>query len=311
MTATSREWSRGGAAEAYALLVFTAACWGGNAVAGRLAVGEVSPMVITTLRWAIVSVALAGIKPHRLLLAWPELRGHSLKIVLMGLCGFTAFNSLFYIAAHYTTGVNIAILQGAIPVFVVIGTVLLQGARVGVVQALGIAGTLLGILVVASAGDPASIAALQVNFGDGLMLFACLLYSGYTLALRNRPNVSSLVFFTALAFVAFVTSLPLLAYEVAVGAALWPTPEGWAIIAFIALFPSFLAQISFMRGVQLIGPGRAGLFANLTPIIGALLSVALLGEPFGTYHLAALALVVGGILTAEAAGRLRAASIRN
>src|SRR5688500_18115613 len=124
------------AAGAYAFLVFTMVCWGGNAVAGRLAVGEVSPLVITSLRWAIVSVLLIGIKPHRLVQAWPELRRNGGRIVAMATCGFTGFNALFYVAAHYTTAVNIAILQGAIPVFVVLGTVVLHGARVGAVQAL-------------------------------------------------------------------------------------------------------------------------------------------------------------------------------
>jgi drug/metabolite transporter (DMT)-like permease len=50
-----------------------------------------------------------------------------------------------------------------------------------------------------------------------------------------------------------------------------------------------------MRGVELIGPGRAGLFVNLVPILGALLAVLLLGEPFRAYHALALALVLGGI----------------
>ena len=77
------------------------------------------------------------------------------------------------------------------------------------------------------------------------------------------------------------------------------------MLLFIALFPSLLAQLGFMRGVQLIGPGRAGLFANLAPVFGALLAILILGEPFKLFHLGALLLVVGGILVAETAGRLR------
>jgi drug/metabolite transporter (DMT)-like permease len=310
MTRSGRAFRPHAASEAYAFLVFTMACWGGNAVAGRIAVGEVSPMVITCLRWAIVSILLIGIKPHRLVQAWPELRRNGRKIAVMAVCGFTSFNALFYVAAHHTTAVNIAILQGAIPVFVVLGTVILYGARIGAVQALGIAATIIGVAVVTTEGRPGALALLQFNFGDALMLLACFLYSGYTLALRDRPNVPNLVFFTALAFIAFLTSLPLLAYEVTIGAALWPTPAGWALLFFIALFPSFLAQLAFMRGVQLIGPGRAGLFANLAPVFGALLAVLILSEPFGLFHLVALVLVVGGILLAETAGRIRAAPLR-
>jgi drug/metabolite transporter (DMT)-like permease len=64
-----------------------------------------------------------------------------------------------------------------------------------------------------------------------------------------------------------------------------------------------VAQLSFMRGVELIGPGRAGVFVNLVPIFGALLSVVILGETFGFYHASALALVIGGILLAEQRSR--------
>lgn len=286
-------------AQAYAVLAFTMACWGGNAVAGRLAVGEISPMVITCLRWAIVSVFLASLAPRALVQAWPELRRNGVKIVLMAIFGFSAFNTLFYLAAHYTTAVNISILQGAIPIFVVLGALLFHGIRIRALQAVGIAATLLGVAVVATKGDLGALAAFRLNLGDILMLIACLFYSGYTLALRDRPNLPSLVFFSAMAVIAFLTSLPLLGYEVATGTAIWPTAQGWAILLFVALFPSFLAQLAFMRGVQLIGPGRAGLFGNLVPIFGSIFAILILGELFGVFHLVSLLLVIGGILIAE------------
>jgi drug/metabolite transporter (DMT)-like permease len=189
--------------------------------------------------------------------------------------------------------------------------VALYGARVGPLQALGILVTLAGIVVVAAQGRFATLLAFRFNEGDALLLVGCLLQAGYTLLLRNRPNVSSLALFSALAAIAFLTSLPLLAAEVALGAALWPSAEGWAILLYIALFPSFVAQLGYMRGVQLIGPGRAGLFNNLVPIFGALFAVALLGEHFAPYHLVGLLLVVGGILTAETAGRAGARAARD
>jgi drug/metabolite transporter (DMT)-like permease len=99
-----------------------------------------------------------------------------------------------------------------------------------------------------------------------------------------------------------VTSLPLVAYEMAAGTVQWPTPKGWLIMLFIGLFPSFLAQLFFMRGVELIGPGRAGLFVNLVPVFGALMAVLILGEPFHLYHAAALVFVLGGIFIAERVG---------
>jgi drug/metabolite transporter (DMT)-like permease len=296
------------ATESYLLLVFTTACWGGNAVAGRLVVGQVSPMIVTSLRWAMVSLFLAFLGPGRIIAAWPEIRRSWRRIVIMAACGFSFFNALFYFAAHYTTAVNISILQGAIPVFVVLGAVVIYRTRLGTMQIAGIATTLVGIAVVATQGHISALAALRLNRGDAMMLVACALYAGYTLALRDRPAIPALVFFTALAVIAFLTSLPLVAYEIVDGTAQWPTTKGWLVLLFIALFPSFLAQLAFMRGVRLIGPGRAGLFANLVPIFGALFAVITLGEAFALYHLAALVLVTGGILLAEISGRRREAA---
>jgi len=71
------------------------------------------------------------------------------------------------------------------------------------------------------------------------------------------------------------------------------------VLAFVAIFPSCLAQLYFMRGVDLIGPGRAGVFINLVPVFAAALAVGLISEPFAAYHAVALALVIGGIWLAQ------------
>jgi drug/metabolite transporter (DMT)-like permease len=67
----------------------------------------------------------------------------------------------------------------------------------------------------------------------------------------------------------------------------------------VTLFPSFLAQICFIEGVTLIGPGRAGIFVNLVPVFASILAVAILHEPFELFHALALVLVLGGIGLAE------------
>lgn len=79
----------------------------------------------------------------------------------------------------------------------------------------------------------------------------------------------------------------------------WPTPLGWLILLYVALLPSLVCQMFYIRGIELIGPGRASTFYNLVPVFGAVLSTAVLGEPFGAYHVVALALVLGGIAVAE------------
>ncbi|MNL88769.1 EamA-like transporter family protein [compost metagenome] len=55
----------------------------------------------------------------------------------------------------------------------------------------------------------------------------------------------------------------------------------------------------YVRGVEMIGANRAGLFINAIPVFGTLLSVMLVGETFHTFHFIALLLVLGGIAIAE------------
>jgi drug/metabolite transporter (DMT)-like permease len=164
-----------------------------------------------------------------------------------------------------------------------------------------VAVTILGVMLVANNGHPERMLDLKLNPGDILMAIACAPHAGYTVKLKDRPPVSGPVFFAALAMVAVVISIPFLAAEIAMGKAQSPTVKGWFVLLFVAIFPSFLSQIFFMRGVELIGPGRAGIFANLVPVIGAGLAVLFLNEPFGWHHAMALMLVLGGIAIAEMA----------
>jgi drug/metabolite transporter (DMT)-like permease len=302
-----------GSGRAYLLLSLTALCWGANAIFGRLAVGEVSPMALVTLRWLgalglLVAFAHTQVRRH-----WPAIRQRLAFVSAMGAIGFTAFNALYYVAAHSTTAINIGIIQGAVPVFVLAGAIAVDRTPVAGVQFAGVLVTLLGVAIVACGGDFARLAMLRLDSGDLLMIVACALYAGYTLALRRRPPVPALALFTVMAGAAFLVSLPLALTEAALGRFQWPTPFGWAILALVTLFPSFLAQIFFIQGVALIGPSRAGIFINLVPVFASILAVLVLDEPFAPFHGVALCLVLGGIWLSERGtpGRSRAASARS
>jgi drug/metabolite transporter (DMT)-like permease len=284
---------------AYLLLAFTALCWGANAVFGRLAVGEVSPMALVTLRWLGALGLLAVFAHAQVRRDWPAIRTRLPFVAAMGTVGFTVFNALFYLAAHWTTAVNIGIIQGSIPVFVLIGAFAAYRTRVAWLQVAGVLVTVLGVVIVAAGGEPARLAAFAFNFGDVLMIGACVLYAGYTLGLSRCPPVSPLSLFTGMAGAAFVTSLPLALAEAALDRFQWPTPAGWIIVALVTLFPSFLAQISFIHGVTLIGPSRAGVFVNLVPVFASILALLVLKEPFEPFHAIALCLVLGGIWLSE------------
>lgn len=287
------------AARAYLILTFTALLWGGNAVAGKWAVGEVSPQMLTTLRWVIAFAALLAFAGRKAVADLSRLKPHWLYVVVMGATGFTAFASLFYVAGATTSALNLALIQGLIPVLVVLMNRVVRHVRITGAQAVGLAVTLLGAVVATTHGDWAILRTLSFKFGDALMVVACLLYAGYAVALTARPKVAGLTFFTALSAAAALTSFVPLAAEWATGRLQWPTPSGWAIVTYVAIGPTLMGQLLFIRGVEMIGPNRAGLFVNLVPVFGAMLAVLVAREAFGPTQAIALALVLGGIAITE------------
>lgn len=288
---------------AYVMLVLTTASWAGNAVAGRFAVGEISPMALTGLRWVGVVLLVAVFARGAIAKDWPVMRNHLGFLATLGTLGFAVFNGLFYMAAQTTTAINLGIIQGAIPIFVLVGAFLAYRTPVTGIQAIGVCVTVCGVAIITSHGEFARLAALEFHFGDMLMLGACAMYAGYTVALRKRPPVSGIAMFSVMAIAALFASVPLVTAEYMAGDLQWPTQTGWIVLLYVVLFPSFLAQLFFMRGVQLIGPGRAGVFVNLVPIFASIFSVVLLDEDFQTYHALALVFVLGGIAIAEWARR--------
>jgi drug/metabolite transporter (DMT)-like permease len=293
---------------AYFLLLLTMLFWGGNAVAGKLAVGHLSPMLLTTIRWGMATALLVPIATGRLRAEWPLVRPHLAYLAALGAVGFSLFNALMYSALTFTSAINVSIEQAGMPMVIFLINFVLFSMKVSWAQILGLVLSVVGIALTASHGELARLAALDVNLGDGLMMVAVVIYGGYTVAVRYKPAISWQSMMLVLSASAFVTSLPFTAWEIATDRVIWPDAFGWGIGAFTAIFPSVLAQAFSIRGVELIGSNRAGLFINLVPIFGTLLAILFLGEDFHLYHALAIVLVLGGIWLAEHSGRKMAAA---
>lgn len=273
--------------------------WAGNAIASRLAVGEIEPFQLVLVRWILVAIIMTLLFGHQVREHWQQIRPRLWWLTMIGGTGFTVFNAMFYLAGHSTTAVHIGIIQGAMPVMVLIGAFIAYRTPIKGIQVLGVVITLIGVLIVASHGNPASLLATGLNPGDGLMLIAGAAYSFYTVMLRKRPDIPGTAFFSVMAIVAMVTSLPFAVAEAAIQGASLPTWNGWLIIFYVAIFPSCMSQLFFLRGVDLVGPGRAGVYFNLVPVFVSILGILLLSEPFAWYHAVALVLVLGGIALAQ------------
>ncbi|WP_461110153.1 DMT family transporter [Salinisphaera aquimarina] len=284
---------------AYALLVLTTMCWGANAVAGKFAVGHISPLLLTNLRWGIAGlVALPFAWPY-LKRDLPVLRKHVLLLAAYGGIGFAGFNAALYSALNYTSTLNVVIEQAGMPGVIFALNFLVLRSRVRAAQLLGFLMTVAGVALTVSNGSLTRLLALDLNRGDALMLLAILCYGGYTAALRIKPPVHWLSFVTCICGAAWLCSLPLAGWEIASHSGIVPDIRGIAVVLFAALLPGLIAQSMFIRANELIGSNRAGIFVNMVPIFGALFSVVLIGETLHLYHLVALGLVLAGIALAE------------
>ena len=270
--------------------------WAGNTVAGRMSTGEISPMVVVFLRWFIISIFLILFLNKKLILSFKLISGKLVWLCLMGSLGLTGFNALFYIAAQNTTAINLGIIQGIMPAIILVGSVIMFKEAVNFTKVTGLIIAFFGVLVVVSQGDYERVILLSFNYGDLVMLCACFFYSGFTLGLKNKPVIDPIVLMTYFSLSALIFSIPLLIIEYYLGFIQVPaTSTAWLTILYIAFVPSFLAQIFFIRGVELVGASKAGLFINFLPIFAAILGVLLLGERLFVYHLISLFIVLLGV----------------
>ena len=231
------------------ILSLAALGWAGNTVAGRLAVGEISPMVIVFMRWTIVAGLLAYTQRHSWPKALPLIKGRLKWVFAMAGFGFTFFNALFYTAAQYTTAINLGIIQCTMPAYIILGAAIMFRNRLTSLQLTGTALTMIGVVIIIAKGDIQILAQLAINQGDWLMLLACLFYSGYTIGLRNRPQISNFTMMFFLAIAAWLLSLPLLLAESLTSGLLWPDDmQSWLVILFVALVPSFYPRYFICGG---------------------------------------------------------------
>jgi drug/metabolite transporter (DMT)-like permease len=292
----------------YLILVLTNLFWGGNVVAGKMAVGHIDPYVLMIARWigALLLVLPFAIRP--LQKTWPILVKHWPLYLFFGAIGYASFNMLNYVAAHYTSGVNIAMEQVTIN-FIVMGlNFALFRVRARALQIVGAILTVIGVALVATHGELERLLSLSVNLGDGLVLFSCLIWAVYSLSLRYRPATDWLSFLVATCIGATLASF---VFQATFGGGVGVLPErigdvtttGWLIVVYTIVFPSVISQMFYVRGVELIGANRASLFINLIPFFGILGSVLLLGESLEPFHFFAGILIILGIVLAEWSAR--------
>lgn len=280
---------------AYLPLALASLFWSGNHIMGRAIAGHVPPMAIGTLRWLFAAALLYPFVRHRLAGEWPRIRPRLGIIIYISLLGGALFGTLQFVGLQYTTALNVSVMNSLAPVLIVAASAVMFRDKLTASQGVGIAISLLGVLVIVSRLDPAVVTGLAFNIGDVIIVVNMGLWGIYSASLRLRPQIDGLTFMFLFALISGIAMLPLFAWEITTGYVLQPTLLTVSSIIYVTLFSTLGAFLCWTRGVELIGPNRAGVFLHLVPIYSALLTGVLLGEPMRFYHVVGFVLILAGV----------------
>ena len=283
----------------YFLLTFASLCWSGNHIVGRAIAGHVPPIGISTVRWLIPAVVLWPIVRPHMDHDWPLIRRHWRVMIGLGLTGGALFSTLQYVGLQYTTALNVSVLNSLTPVLIVAAGSLIFRDRLMLLQGLGIATSLAGVLAIVAHGNFEALAQLELNRGDLIIVFNMTVIAIYAACLRLRPQIHALTFLFVLAVVSVVGTTPFFVWEHLSGFTFQPTLMTGLAIFYVSIFPSALAFAAWNRAIEIIGANRAGPFLHLVPLFSALLAGTFLGESLMLYHVAGFMLILAGVWLAS------------
>ena len=291
-----------------AYLLTATALWAGNAIAGRVLVGSISPITLSAVRWGLAALLLLPLG-WRVFMPGSALWQNKKRFLLLGLFGVGSYNVLLYLALQTSTAINVTLIGASMPIWMLfIGAVFYQ-VKPSILQMIGAVVSLLGVGIVLTRGDLSALLSMQMVVGDLLIMLATILWAFYSWML-SRPGTSTERQWPWAEFLMAQVTVGLLwtgffdGFEIAAGHAFldlnWWTAS---LIVFVAIGPSLIAYRCWGLGVNGAGPTVAAFFANFIPLFTALLSAAMLGEPPQLFHGLAFALIVAGIVISSKRGR--------
>lgn len=280
---------------AYGALALAAVLWGGSIVAQKLALGSFSAVEASVLR------DIGGLAILLSTWWWQEgalarMSARDLGILFLLGLGVLGNHLLILMGLKYVSGAVAGVIIGSAPVV----TALLSAATIqdvpfrsvwagGVLSCAGVA--LVSIAGFQAAGEQPLLGSLLVFLG----VVSWAIYSIGSRAVMDRISPLTVNWTTLL--VATVLQIPLLWTDrkmLDAGLDSVTMPD-WLALGYLVIFATAVAQQAWLFGVQGIGPSRASVLGNLTPVAAVALSAIILKERVGVIELAGIALILVGV----------------
>lgn len=270
---------------AWLLFLLVSFLWGIPYFLIKVAIEDLSPMLVVAGRIAIAALVLLPLAAARGSLA--ALRGRGRPVLALAICHIAIpFLLITYGETHISsslTGLLIAIEP------VVIALLL---ARTEPLTPIRIAGLVVGFAGVAVlvgldvSGDSKGL------LGALMILVATLSYGVATILVQRRlADVPAEALTGATTGISTVLLAPFALFTLPSADV---RPVSWGSVVVLGLFCTALALIAFYQLIGLAGANRAGLVTYVNPVVAVLLGVLLLDEHFGLSTVAGFALVAAG-----------------
>ena len=288
----------------YLIMAIPPLLWAGNFIVGRAVADHMAPVHLSFWRWALATLVLLPFGWRRTWAQRGVIRAHLGAIMVLAFFGISVFNTLAYISLQYTVATNAILLNSLIPIFILIISGLFLGVAIRRWQVFGVIISLAGVLAILTRLDGEVIRSLAFNRGDLWMLLAALDWALYSILLKYlRPKtLEAIPLLQVTMILGTLMLLPLLWIDpFGEGAMVW---DGAMIraLAYIAIFPSVLAYLSWNYGIQKIGAATGGQFLHLMPLFGAVMATVFLGEQIELFHWVGALLIGTGIWMSVSGG---------
>lgn len=288
-------------ARAYLGLTVATACWASAFVLGKVALREMTPLVLATWRYVVATLVLlpfvvrarAVAPPSRALSA-----GVFAPLAVMVVSGGVLYPWLFLAALARTSAANTSLLIALNPIVTLLLSPLV-GERLVRKQVLGALLAFAGAVAVISRGDLGELLALRIDTGDLLALVAAACWATFNLTSRLVVGRLPAATVNLAVYAGGAIALGLLGLGDGPVAQLGRASLA-ALVAVVAmaLLSSVVAGQLFLDGVRDAGVGRAVVFIYLVPVLTAMLSVVVLGEQLSGAQLGGGITVLAGLLLA-------------
>ena len=283
--------------KAYLFLTLASLFWSGNFIVGKIASAyEVPPFSLNFYRWLFALLILLPFTYKEVFINKNYIFQNFKLFVILGITSITIFNSIVYYSLYYTQVISGILMISTIPVWILFFASILKIERTNLFQILGVALSLLGVLFIISKADIEIVKAIKFNKGDLSMVVGMLSLAIYSALLRKKKHpFSQIVLLEIIIIFGIIFLIPIYFLEMNFGNKIvleWPFI---LTLGYVVLFPGIFAFLFWIKGIDIIGANRAGVFLHLMTIFGAIMAILILGEKFMFYHFLGAIFIIAGI----------------